>query len=242
VRVVDGADHCPAPEADERSTLERIEAPPDVRLACQLRPTGDISVEPILTAAGSNASALAPPRPARESEFALLFFDLRLRGGTRGAPVSGHDAIYAFAQYQAIVWAAIESAGGAICSRRADHWLALFGLDSDVREGCRQAIAAARRIEPQATRLRARLSREMGLQTDFTMGVHAGAGVASQIGEGEARTLSAVGEVIDGVAALERLAATRATHFIVSPEAAAAAGLQDTTLNASTSSPSSLPR
>jgi len=232
VRVVDGADHCPAPQADERLTLDRIGAPPDLRLACQPRPTGDISVELILTATTSGRTPSVPPRPPRESEFALLFFDLRLAADRPAADVSGPDAIYAFAQYQAIVSAAIESAGGAICSRRADYWLALFGLDSDVRHACRQAIAAARRIEPQAIALRARLSREMGLQTDFTIGVHAGAGVAGVVGEGEARTLSAVGEVVDGVAALERLAVTRAARFIVSPEAAAAAAPDDVELEA----------
>lgn len=50
VRVINGADRCsPAGEA-ERRTLQRIQALPEVRLACQLRPEGDIAVVPLLNA------------------------------------------------------------------------------------------------------------------------------------------------------------------------------------------------
>jgi adenylate cyclase len=48
VRVIDGAERCPPPGDDEWRTLERIHAPSDVRLACQLRPEGDIAVVPLL--------------------------------------------------------------------------------------------------------------------------------------------------------------------------------------------------
>ena len=50
VEVIGGEDHCPPPSSLERATLERIGATPGVRLACQLRPTGDIAVVPMLAA------------------------------------------------------------------------------------------------------------------------------------------------------------------------------------------------
>src|SRR6266550_612854 len=50
VRVVDGASRCPPPGPDERRTLERVRASPDVRLACQLRPDMDIGVVPLFSA------------------------------------------------------------------------------------------------------------------------------------------------------------------------------------------------
>jgi adenylate cyclase len=48
VRVTDGAERCPPPGDDELRTLERIRASSDVRLACQLRPEGDVAVVPLL--------------------------------------------------------------------------------------------------------------------------------------------------------------------------------------------------
>jgi adenylate cyclase len=38
----------PAAESVEQRTLERIHAPDNVRLACQLRPRGDVAVVPLL--------------------------------------------------------------------------------------------------------------------------------------------------------------------------------------------------
>jgi len=48
VRVIEGADRCPHPATDERRTLQRIHASSDVRLACQLRPEGDVAIAPVL--------------------------------------------------------------------------------------------------------------------------------------------------------------------------------------------------
>ena len=49
-----GQSQCPVPAADEPRALAGIvSANPDIRLACQLRPTGDIAVEPLVSVAGS---------------------------------------------------------------------------------------------------------------------------------------------------------------------------------------------
>jgi adenylate cyclase len=50
VRVIEGANRCPPPGPDERQTLERVRASPDVRLACQLRPDTNIAVMPLFSA------------------------------------------------------------------------------------------------------------------------------------------------------------------------------------------------
>src|SRR5207245_860822 len=50
VQILFGGDGIPAPSADELRVLERVGAPPGVRLACQARPTGDVAVRPLLPA------------------------------------------------------------------------------------------------------------------------------------------------------------------------------------------------
>lgn len=45
VRVLKGMDSCSAMEAEERDFLKSIEAPPDHRLACQIRVLGDLGIE-----------------------------------------------------------------------------------------------------------------------------------------------------------------------------------------------------
>src|SRR5262249_26449689 len=48
IRIVRGAQALASPGPVEQLTLQRIRAPSTVRLACQLRPSADISVEPLV--------------------------------------------------------------------------------------------------------------------------------------------------------------------------------------------------
>ena len=230
VRVTGGGAHCPAPEIDERRTLDGIAAPESVRLACQLRPTGDISVEIILRVEQARGIAPAPRPPPAEGEVAVLFFNLVFSAAATQSNVSAHDTMYALGRFQAVVAAVLETSGCVILPRAGDHWMALFGLNSDVREGCRQAVEAARRIEHQASALRERLFHDLGLHADFSVGVHAGAVVAGMIGEGEASAFAAVGEAIAGSARLRQFAASRSARFVISRQAAVAAGIEDPAL------------
>ena len=231
VRVVDGGAHCPAPDIDERRTLGAIAAPGAVRLACQVRPTGDISVEIVLRVEPSSWVASPPLPPPIEREAAVLFFDLALKAIAAQGNVPAHDTMYALGRFQTTVAEVLETAGCVILPRAGNHWMALFGLHSDVREGSRQAVEAARRIEQRALALRGRMSHDLGLHAEFLVGVHAGAVVAGTIGEGDSGTLAAVGEAIDAVARLRQFAASRSAHFVISRRAAGAAGIDDPALD-----------
>ena len=231
VRVVDGGTHCPPAQIDERRTLDGIAAPAMVRLACQLRPTGDISVEIVLRIEDASWIAAPPRIPPIEGEVAVLFFNLVFKAAPTRSEASAHDTMYALGRFQDTIAAVLEAAAGVILPRSGDSWMALFGLKSDVREGARQALEAARRIEQQATALRERLFHDLGLLADFSVGVNTGAVVAGMIGDGEASTLAAVGEAIDASARLQQFAANRSAHFVISRQAANAAGIDDPALD-----------
>jgi hypothetical protein len=62
VRVAAGEEACPSAGADERATLDRIGAPADVRLACQLRPRGNASIIPLVRTEQPTFRRAANPR------------------------------------------------------------------------------------------------------------------------------------------------------------------------------------
>ncbi len=74
VRVESGLEHCPAPDEAERQALAINGLPPGVRLACQLRPTGDIAVR-VLIREHAMPSGAAPE--AVLEQVAVLFVDIR---------------------------------------------------------------------------------------------------------------------------------------------------------------------
>src|SRR5262249_40592931 len=79
IRVAGDPAALPAPSPQEQRVLQRIGAPPAVRLACQLRPVRDLAVTPLVDAAAGVSVALARvgSRSGEEREIAVLFADLR---------------------------------------------------------------------------------------------------------------------------------------------------------------------
>ena len=76
--VVDGLATLPEPVGLEASALSRIGATEGVRLACQLRPTADISVLPLLTADASAVHGLMRAgMEGSERQVTVMFIDLR---------------------------------------------------------------------------------------------------------------------------------------------------------------------
>jgi len=225
VRIVAGTEACPPPQADEQRTLARIGAGADVRLACQLRPDADISVVPLVDAQGGDARTAGAARPATERDVALLFVDLH--GWTGSAAHSAHDSIYAINLYLEAVRAAVDGAGG-VQGHFAGHYvLAIFGLDTDFRQACTQALGAARELHRRMRELETRLLRDLGFAADAGLRLHAGPAVVGEIGAGATRTLSAMGEAVREAHRIFDLARAEGARFIVSEALLRGAGLSD---------------
>jgi adenylate cyclase len=235
VRILEGAEHCPPPEAEEQRTLERLHAGADVRLACQLRPQGDIAVLPLLAPApaarasslGALVAANAPPPSTTEREVAILVAGLRRWPRASHAQRSAHDTVYALNLFCETVGDAVEACGGTSCGF-AGAWapLAVFGLrGGTLADACRQAIDAAARIERAVLALNARLAHDVGAQGELSIALHAGGVVVGRIGAREAKSLAALGAAVEVARRLHDAAQDEALGFVASGPLLDAAGV-----------------
>ena len=195
VRVVSGEDQCPPPNEDERGTLLRIRAPEGVRLACQLRPRGDISVLPLLTSAPRASRDLASA--AVERELAVMLVDFRWRQSQRR--LLPHDLLYALNCFSEIVGDSTRAAGGLPNQFMGDRVMVLFGLGVVPREANRQALLAAAELDLRLAALRVKLQRELGCETEHVIHLHTGMAAVGETGDRLTRTLNAAGGAIDVV-------------------------------------------
>ena len=127
-----GIEHLPPPAEDEAKVLARIGAGDGIRLACQLRPTKDLEVTPLLPAmAGPSMSqTLINPGAGIERDMAVLFADLR--AFTRMAEGRlPFDVVFILNQYFKAMGAAIEDAGGRVDKFIGDGIMALFGIEAE---------------------------------------------------------------------------------------------------------------
>ncbi|GKS89317.1 adenylate/guanylate cyclase domain-containing protein [Acidovorax sp. SUPP2539] len=222
VRVQGPAEHLPAPRRDEQRTLQRVNAPPGVRLACQLRPRGDIAVTPLF-----QPGAAAAARPlGRERQVAVLFVDLRRWSGLaeRQWPF---DLAWVLDQYFDRVGAAVRDSGGLANQFIGDSVMAIFGLDTDLPTACAQAVRAAALIEQRMDAWGGSFTDQFGQPLDFGMGLHAGTVAVGEVGFQDTTTFTAVGEVVNTASRLQDHSKVVAARLVLSLEAARLAGVAD---------------
>jgi adenylate cyclase len=228
VRVRAAPAAVPAPSPEEQRVLARVGAPPGVRLACQLRPVGDLTVTPLLPASsGASASAATAGRriAGEEREIAIFFADLR--GFTKLAEHKlPYDVVFILNRYFETVGGAIKRAGGVVNQFTGDGVMALFGLESGPEAGSRQALLAAARIVSDLAGLSRQLAGEIDSPLRMGMGIHAGPTVVGQMGYEEGLYLTAVGDTVHVASRLEQLTKEHGCPLVISADVAVLSGLE----------------
>ncbi len=217
VQVVEGAASLPRPESTELTTLNRINADPGVRLACQLRPLNDISVVPLLvpTVEGTLPVGSQQTNPGREQEIVILFCDIRSFTMLTEAQLP-YDIVFLLNRYFAIVGQAVEHAGGRLDKFIGDGAMALFGLRGSPEDACRNALKAAARIVSEIERLNDELSSELSMPLRVAIGIHSGPAIVGTMGYGNVKNLTAIGDTVNVASRLETIAKELDSALVVS--------------------------
>jgi adenylate cyclase len=223
VRVIAGREFCPAASPEEQATLARIHAAPDVRLACQLRPKGDLSVIPLVRTARPIYRATAPQRHA-EREIAVLCCDFLNRGDFASDHLP-QDVLYMLTLHVEALTNAIRSAGGVVSSIEPDSVCALFGLDRQPAAAAQGALHAAHAIASLTSELNERLGRERERRMKVAISIHVGRAAFGEVGSYDPPVPMAIGEAMDVVDNIRALAAARDKPFAISEPVYATAGL-----------------
>jgi adenylate cyclase len=228
VRITRGIESLPPPREAEQRVLARVGAAPDVRLACQTRPSRDLAVAPLLAPSITPGEALtADVRQGHEREIAVLFADLR--GFTRMAEHKlPYDVVFVLNRYFETVGTAITRAGGVTNQFTGDGVMALFGIEDGAVAGCRQAVAAARAMVEGVAVLSRELATDLPAPMRIGIGVHAGPAVVGQMGWGQSFYLTAVGDTVHVAARLEQATKDYDAELVISEEVARLAALDCT--------------
>jgi adenylate cyclase len=227
IRVI--GDHTTLPEPSQREAfvLARVGAnDPSIRLACQLRPTGDLTFFQLFipSLASANAHASNPARIGEERYLVSLFVDMR--GSTKLAEKRlPFDTVFVVNRFLAAVSQAVIECGGRPNQFVGDGMLALFGLAASAQTACRQAIRAAALISVNIDDLNQFLSHDLREPIRFGIGIHGGEVIVGDIGYRDHMVFTALGDPVNVAARLQDMTKTLACEAIISEEVRATAGL-----------------
>ena len=113
IRVLGDLVGLPAPSAAEQAVLERVHAAPGVRLACQLRPTRDIALVPMLSPYATTVDAYRTGAVSSGVERYVVIMFVDMRGSSRLAERRlPFDTVFIINQFLNAVSSAVLSAGG----------------------------------------------------------------------------------------------------------------------------------
>jgi adenylate cyclase len=221
-----GLEDLPPAGSAERSVLRRVGAPPNVRLACQLRPTRDLTVTPLLPIQARASDGFAQPGylAGQEQEVIVLFADLR--GFTSIAEHKlPYDVVFLLNRYFDVIGDAIEQAGGIVNQFTGDGIMALFGVETGPETGCVQALAAAGSMVRGLNELSQSLAEELEAPLRMGIGIHTGPAVVGRMGHGVAQYLTAVGDTVHVASRLQELTKEFSCQVVISEPVAVRANL-----------------
>jgi adenylate cyclase len=205
VLILDGLDGLPPPNPTEAAALARIDAPPGIRLACQIRPTHALSVRPLIPRRDAEPTTGRDAyRWGVERLVTMMFADLR--GFTTLAErLYPYDSVFLLNRYFEVMAAAIERHGGEVDKFLGDGIMAVFGMDPSPEAGSRNAVNAARDMLAALEGLNAEFAGTLSERLRMGIGLHTGPVVLGRVGGGRQSGLTALGDTVNIASRLEAL-------------------------------------
>lgn len=225
VRIAYGIRMMDAPAPAEQELLDKINAPPTVRLACQCRPKSDVRIQRLL-AQSADAEAVQQSADAFDNgvdmNIAILFADIRefTKLSERKLPF---DLVFLLNEYFRAMGESITREGGRIDKFIGDGIMALFGLDGDPKKACVDALAAARAMSETLQKLNVALENDLSQPLRLGIGIHFGYAVVGKMGYEAVSSLTAIGDTVNTASRLESATKEYGVEFIVSDEVVKAA-------------------
>lgn len=224
VRVGSGDEALPQPGGAEAIALARIGAVPGIRLACQIRPTADCAVTPLLPADASAVDgAMRGGLEGSERVVTVMFVDLR--GSTSlGEAKLPYDVLFILNRFFREMNAAIAATRGHYSQFTGDGLMALYGMDDgDPSLGAVDALRGAREMLMRVEQLNLTLKDELPRPLQIGIGIHHSVAIVGMMGPPRSMIVTAIGDTVNTAARLESLTKDYDCSLVLSREAAEAA-------------------
>jgi adenylate cyclase len=205
VMVLRGGENLSQPAEPETRLAALKGLDGDVRIACQARVLGPVTVRRLVhdECDIALAEADAPHSAGKEVSLAVLFSDIR--GFTPFVETHlAYDVVHILNRYFRQMGEAVLGHGGYIDKYIGDGLMALFGMEgTNHAAACRQAVGAALAMIAELPRLNDYLQRLFDTSLDIGVGIHFGEVILADIGHPKRRQLTAIGDTVNVASRIE---------------------------------------
>ncbi len=226
ILILEGQDSLPAPSGLEKRLLDRIRAPQNVRLACQVRPVADLKVRVML---GMQSAGFGEAEAAMEwtvdENVTIMSADIRGFAALARNQLPA-DLIPLLNRVIGEMAQAVEARGGRIAMVQTDGVMAVFGASDNARAGSRAALNAAADMLKAVHLVNKDIGVSLPLPIRVGIGIHTGEAVLAQTHDAfSGQRIVVIGEAAVIASRLEEATKELAADCIVSAATLAIAGL-----------------
>lgn len=217
----------PPPSPAEQHSLDAVGAGPGTRLACQVRPTGPLTVHRVFRPDGRLRRSHAST--GTERRMAILFLDIR--GFTaRTTGQLPYDVVFLLNRFFDAIVPAITRAGGSVDKYLGDGLLAIYET-GDEATSARAALTSVADIGAALAAFNQALTAEGAPALRIGIGLHLGDLVLGEIGAAGNAPRTIIGETVNAASRLEAATKDLSVELLVSQEVLQAAQVETSALN-----------
>jgi len=217
--VVDGLEACPQRTAAETLMAERVGFTDEVRLACQLRPEGELCVRRLVLDETdlmmcSQLDRAVATRAGESKHVTILFSDVA-DSTSMSERLSPYDLLYLLNRYFVQVGDIIERNGGFIDRFIGDGVMAIFGIE-DQPNAPLHAVNTALQILAAADQIKPYFAAMYDVEFDIRIGLHYGEAVIGSLGSIGHERVTAIGDVPNVASRIEAANKEVGTRLLMS--------------------------
>jgi class 3 adenylate cyclase/nitrite reductase/ring-hydroxylating ferredoxin subunit len=221
ISITDGLENCSSRTEVEQQMADRLGLTDEVRLACQLRPKGAISIRRLVLDETdlmmcSQLDRAVATRTGESKPVTVFFSDIA--GFTSiSERLTPYDVMYLLNRYFVQVGDIIERNGGFIDKFVGDGMMALFGVDDQPNAPLR-AVNAALQILEAVDRMKPFFAAMYDADFDVRIGLHHGEAVLGSVGSIGHERLTAIGDVVNTASRIEAANKEAGTSLLISED------------------------
>jgi adenylate cyclase len=218
VMVLENLNNCTPRNEAEQKLADKKGFEKNIRLACQTRVTGPVTVRRLVLDDGDADLVVQchQSTTGRETRLAIMFTDIRDFTVFSERHLS-YDTIHILNRYFYQMGEAVLRNEGYIDKYMGDGMMALFGIaNPDPTVNCYNAVNAGLEMVQELKSLNVYLKRNFDIEFRIGVGIHFGEAILGELGHPNRRQMTVIGDSVNMASRIESATKTYQTSLLVS--------------------------
>ena len=224
VSVREGLKNCNPRNEAEQSMANKLNFPPEIRLACQTKIQGDISIRrmvsdkldmELISEQFSEKSGIAL---GRQQKLTIVFTDI-VNYTSFAEKFPPYDIIHVLNRYYRIMNAIIQDHHGLISDVAGDGILAVFGIDEDCKNSVLDAVSAIKGMKNSLAKFNEYLESNFNTHFGIRAGIHYGNVIVGPFDTGAMKKMAIIGDNVNYASRIESANKQFDTELLLSEDA-----------------------